>query len=197
MAKPKKTENMSALDHFYKKLNWLVNKIETSSGGKISKRDLLIYSVIIIFILSVWFGGVIGAFTFILAVATIWNIWITQGLLKESKRVSRQSRDIFFADMVVRISQYIAKLYDKKGLTVSGELKGLIDELRTVPYQEALEGALNSINKGLSKRFMNIWASFLVQYMKSHKRISKKIKEKKDQLMIGIKVSNKTKRQED
>lgn len=197
MAKPKKTENMSVLDYFYKKLNWLVNKIETSSGGKISKRDLLIYSLIIIFILSVWFGGVIGAFTFILAVATIWNIWITQGLLKESKRVSRQSRDIFFADMVVRISQYIAELYDKKGLAVSGELKDLVEELRTVPYQEALEGALNSINKELSKRFMNIWASFLAQYMKSHKRIYKKIKEKEDQLMMGIKVNNKTKKQED
>ena len=84
MAKPKKTENMSALDYLCKELNWLVKKIETSSRGKISKRDLLIYSLIIIFILSVRFGEVIGAFTFVLAVATIWNIRITQGLLKQS-----------------------------------------------------------------------------------------------------------------
>ena len=60
MAKPKKTENMSALDYLYKELTRLVKKIETSSRGKISKRDLLIYSLVIIFILSVRFGGVIA-----------------------------------------------------------------------------------------------------------------------------------------
>lgn len=86
---------MSALNYLYKELNWLVNKIETSSRGKISKRDLLIYSLIIIFILSVRFGGVIGAFTFVLAVATIWNIKVTRDLLKQSKVSS-------LTDMIIR-----------------------------------------------------------------------------------------------
>ncbi len=197
MEKPKKTENMAALDYLYKKLNWLVQKIETSSRGKISKRDLLIYSLIIIFILSVRFGGVIGAFTFILAVATIWNIWITRGLLKESERVARQSRDMFLADMVVRISQYTAELFNKKGLDISEKLKGLVDELKTAPYQEALEGALGSINKGLSKRFMDIWSSFVVQYTKSYKRIYKKMKKKEYQIKTGAVVNGKVKRKED
>ena len=83
---------MSALDYLYKKLNWLINKIETLSRDKINKRDLLIYSAIIIFILSVQFGGVIGAFTFILVLATIWNVTITQGLLKRSKEASKQAK---------------------------------------------------------------------------------------------------------
>lgn len=197
MAKLKKTENMSALDYLCKKLNWLVKKIEASSRGKISKRDLLIYGLIIIFILSVGLGGVIGAFTFVLAVATIWNIWITRGLLKESERVSRQSRDMFLADMVVRISQYTVELFHRKGPDTSEKLKGLVDALKTLPYQEALEGALDSIDKGLSKRFMCIWESFVVQYTKSHKRIYKKIKKKEYQIRTGVVVDGKAKRKED
>lgn len=151
----------------------------------------MIYSLIIIFILSVRFGGVIGAFTFILAVATIWNIRITRGLLKESERVSRQSRDTFLADMVLRISQHIAELSYIEGLDTSEQVKVLVHELKTLPYQEALEGALDSIDKGLSKRFMDIWASFVVQYTKSHQRIFKKIKKKEYQIKTGVAVNSK------
>ena len=114
MAKPKKTENMSVLDYFYKKLNWLVKKIETSSRRKISKRDLLIYSVIIIFIVSVRFGGVIGAFTFVLAAATIWNAKITRDLLKQSEKAFKQSRRALendvFRNIVFSTSQLNAQL---------------------------------------------------------------------------------------
>lgn len=101
---------MSALDYLYKKLYWLVNRIETLSQGKISKRDLLIYSLIFIFILSVYFGGVIGAFTFILALATIWNAIITQGLSKRSEEALEQSRISFLVDIVDRTIEYIEKL---------------------------------------------------------------------------------------
>ncbi len=109
MAKTKVGRNMSASNYLYKKLNWLVNKIETSSRGKISKRDLVIYSLIIIFILSVRFGGVIGAFTFVLAVATIWNIRITQGLLKQSKRAFEQSNMRSLLDITDGLMSYIIK----------------------------------------------------------------------------------------
>ncbi len=110
MAKPKKTENISALDYLCRGLNSLVKKIETSSRGKISKRDLLIYSLIIIFILSVRFGEVIGAFTFVLAVATIWNIRITQGLLKQSEEASRQSKVSFESDVFTGIVFSVSQL---------------------------------------------------------------------------------------
>jgi len=52
----------------------------------------LVCGLIGIFILSIYFGGIIGAFTFVLAVATIWNIKITWGLLKQSEEASKQSR---------------------------------------------------------------------------------------------------------
>lgn len=103
MTKPKKTENMSALDYLYKKLYWLGNKIEALSKGKVSKRDLLIYSFIVVFIVSVYFGRIIGGFTFVLAVATIWNIWITQGLLKQSKEAFERSRRALETDVFSKI----------------------------------------------------------------------------------------------
>ena len=116
MAKPKKTENMSLLDYLYKELSRLAKKIETSSGGKISERDLLIYSLIIIFILSARFGGVIGAFTFILAVATIWNARITQGLLKQSKEALGQSRISFLVSIVDKTIDHVVSLGRTKQL---------------------------------------------------------------------------------
>lgn len=197
MAKPKSERNMSALDYLYKKLYWLGNKIEALSRGKMSKRDLLIYSFIVIFIVSVYFGKIIGGFTFVLAVATIWNIWITRGLLKQSERVSRQSRDMFLADMVVRISQYISELSRREGLDTSEKLQDLVDELKILPYHEALEGALDSIDKELSKKFMDIWANFVVQYTKSYDRIYKKIKKKEYRMKAGVAANGKAKRKED
>ncbi len=92
MAKSKTEGNISALNYLYKELNWLVNKIETSSRGKISKRDLLIYVFVGIFIVSVYFGKVIGGFTFVLVLVTLWNATITQGLLKRSKEASKQAK---------------------------------------------------------------------------------------------------------
>ena len=129
MAKPKKAETMSALDYLYKELTRLVKKIETSLRGKISKRDLLIYSLIIIFILSVRFGGVIGAFTFILAVATIWNIRITQGLLKQSKEAFEQSRITFLVDIVDRTIEYAEKVLDPK---VGNQAKHIVNKSKAI-----------------------------------------------------------------
>lgn len=93
---------MPAIDYFYKKLDRLGSKIGTSLRSKISKRDLLILSFISIgiFIVSVYFGGVIGAFTFVLAVATIWNAKITRDLLK-------QSNTAFVINMIERMTDYI------------------------------------------------------------------------------------------
>ncbi len=110
MAKTKKERNMSALDYLYKKLNWLINKIETSSGGKVSKRDLIIYICIGIFIVSVYFGKVIGGFTFVLVLVTLWNARITQGLLKRSAETFEQSRISFLVDIVHRTIEYVEKV---------------------------------------------------------------------------------------
>ena len=131
MAKPKKIENMSALDYLYEKLSQLVKKIETSSRGKISKRDLLIYSLIIILILSVRFGGVIGAFTFILAVATIWNIKITQRLL-------RRAETSFVINTIDRMMDYVNQNTTELGIDA------------VVSYTVSKLASIHKINKELS-----------------------------------------------
>ena len=103
---------MPTIDYFYKKLDRLGSKIGTSLRGKISKRDLLILSFISIgiFVVSVYFGGVIGAFTFVLAAATIWNGKITQNLLKQSKEASRQTRQAFEIDTFNKIVSSASQL---------------------------------------------------------------------------------------
>lgn len=110
MDKPKEEKNMSALDYLYKKLNWLGNKIEALSRGKINKKDLLTYSFIVIFIVSVYFGGIIGGFTFVLVLVTTWNTRITQGLLKRSAETFEQSRISFLVDIVDRTIEYVEKV---------------------------------------------------------------------------------------
>ena len=110
MAKSKTEGNISALNYLYKELNWLVNKIETSSRGKISKRDLLIYVLVGIFIISVYFGGILGGFTFVLVLVTLWNTRITQGLLKQSRETFEQSKIGFLVDMIDRTIEHVEKL---------------------------------------------------------------------------------------
>ena len=110
MTKAKVERNISALDYLYKKLNWLVNKIETSSGGKVSKRDLIVYICIGIFLVSVYFGKVIGGFTFALVLVTIWNVRITQGLLRRSEKAFEQSRITSLIDITDRTINYIEAL---------------------------------------------------------------------------------------
>lgn len=72
--------------------------------GKTRKGDWVILLILlgVIFALALWYGGPVGGFTFVLAVATIWNVKITQGLLRRSEEASRQSRAAFLADMVVK-----------------------------------------------------------------------------------------------
>lgn len=75
----------------------IVNSFQRVLSGKMEKGDWLILIILFglfgsIFGLSWWKGGSVGGFTFILAVATIWNIRITQGLLKQSKEASKQAK---------------------------------------------------------------------------------------------------------
>ena len=131
---------MSALDYLYKKLYWLANRIETLSQGKISKRDLLIYSLIFIFILSVCFGGVIGAFTFILALATIWNAIITQGLSKRSEEALEQSRISFLVDIVDRTIEHVEKLpVHKKEVEQTSYIRNKARAIKKISIDRAVE----------------------------------------------------------
>ena len=130
MAKLKKTENMSVLDYLYKELNWLANKIETSSGGKVSKRDLLIYTCIGIFIVSVYFGKVIGGFTFVLILVTLWNTIITRGLLRRSGEAFKQSRIAFLVDIIDRTIDYIEGLPEHN--KIAKETSYIINKARAI-----------------------------------------------------------------
>jgi len=98
----------------------IVNYFQRVLSGKTEKGDWLILLILFgsIFVLSCWFGGPVGGFTFILAIATIWNIRITQGLLKQSKEAFRQARQAFgmdtFNKMVSSTSQLNVELRSLK-----------------------------------------------------------------------------------
>ena len=72
--------------------------------GKMRKGDWVILLILlgVIFAPTLWFGGPVGGFTFVLAIATIWNVKITKKLLKQSEAASKQSRAAFLGDMVVK-----------------------------------------------------------------------------------------------
>ncbi len=97
---------------------------------------------------------VIAAFSIVLATATIWNIFISSRLLKESKTASKQSRAAFLADIVVRalsleekvIEQWSSgkSLFEARSSTVPGSLTediarmlGNIDETLRRDFPEA------------------------------------------------------------
>lgn len=178
MTKPKTEENISALDYLYEKLAWLGSKIETLSRGKISKKDLLIYSLIIIFILSVYFGGVLGGFTFILVLVTLWNTTITRGLLRRSKEAFKQSRIAFLVDIIDRTIDYIEGLPEHN--KIAKETNYIINKARaikrisaevSVEFGEAMtdwtEGKLEKLNEEIRKYKKELektrkdWAEFL------------------------------------
>ncbi len=162
MTKPKKKENMSALDFLYKELSLLVKKIEKSSGGKVSKRDLLIYACVGIFVLSVYFGKVIGGFTFMLVLVTLWNATTTRGLLKRSTETFEQSRVAFLVDIIDRTIEYLERLPKSEKETkqmsyIANKAKAIerINIQSAVEFLEAMvawnEGKNKEIREGLEK----------------------------------------------
>lgn len=74
---------------------------------------------------------VIAAFTIVLAVATTWNIWITQGLL-------RRSETSFAIDTIDRMMNYMDQNTDKLGIDA------------VVSYTVAKLMTIHKVNKELS-----------------------------------------------
>ncbi len=149
MAKPKEQRNMSALDYLYKKLYRLGNKIEALSKGKISKRDLLIYVFAGIFIVSVYFGKVIGGFTFVLVLVTLWNTRITQDLLKRSTETFEHSRISFLVDIVDRTIEHVENIPKHE---IAEQAQYIMSKVR----------AINKINREIGSEFyevMIIWTT--------------------------------------
>ena len=72
----------------------IVNYFQRILSGKMEKGDWLISVILFvsIFMLSWWFGGPVGGFTFVLVIVTLWNAKITQGLLKQSEEASKQAK---------------------------------------------------------------------------------------------------------
>ena len=163
MAKPKEERSMPALDYLHKKMNWLVNKIETSSGGKVNKRDLIIYICIGIFIVSVYFGKVIGGFTFVLILVTLWNTRITQGLLKRSGETFEQSRISFLVDIVDRTIEHVENL----------PKDAFPEQAR---YVMSKERTIEKINKKIGLEFNQAMMNWTVARDKLQKEIEKILK---------------------
>ncbi len=97
----------------------IVNYFQRVLSGKMEKGDWVILIILFIlfgsiFVFSWWLGGPVGGFTFILAIATIWNAKITQGLLKQSKEAFKQSKTAFendvFRKMIFSLLQLDAQL---------------------------------------------------------------------------------------
>lgn len=90
-------------------------------SGRIEKGYWLILFILLvggIFALSWWKDGPVGGFTFTLVLVMIWNIAITKGLLKQSERASKQSRNAFLTDVVLRVMLPLSK--DPKDAQIHG-----------------------------------------------------------------------------
>ena len=111
----------------------IVNYFQRVLSGKMEKGDWLISLILFgsIFVLSCWKGGPVGGFTFILAIATIWNIRITQGLL-------RRSETSFAIDTIDRMMNYVNQNTTKLGIDT------------VVNYTIARLMAIHKVNKELS-----------------------------------------------
>lgn len=100
---------------------------------------------------------VIAAFSIVLATATIWNIFISSRLLKESKTASKQSRAAFLADIVVRTLDLEEKVIEQwspgKSLFEAGR--------GTVPgsLTEDIARMLGNIDETLRTDFLKAWGS--------------------------------------
>lgn len=143
MTKPKEESNMSALDYLYKKLYWLGNKIEELSRGKISKKDLLIYVFAGILIVSVYFGGILGGFTFLLLLVTLRNTEITQGLLKRSTETFEHSRISFLVDIVDRTIEHVENIPKHE---IAEQAQYIMSKARTI----------NKINREIGSEFLKV-----------------------------------------
>lgn len=71
---------------------------------------ILFIVLIVIFVLAFCFLGPVESFTFVLAVATIWNVKITQGLLRRSEETSVQTRQAFEIDIFNKIVSSASQL---------------------------------------------------------------------------------------
>ena len=89
----------------------IVNYFQRVLIGKTEKRDHLISLILCgsIFVISWWLGGPVGGFSFVLAVATIWNVKVTRGLLSRSEETFEQSRISFLVDIVDRTIEHAEK----------------------------------------------------------------------------------------
>ncbi len=118
----------------------IVNYFQRVLSGKIEKRDWLITLILFssIFTLSYWKGGPVGGFTFILAVATIWNIRITQGLLKQSKEAVEQSR--LLAELTKEYTEITKELLNQSKETVRQSKISFLGNIihGTIEYVEKL-----------------------------------------------------------
>ena len=109
----------------------------------------------VIFAPTLWFGGPVGGFTFVLAIATIWNAKITQSLLKQSEETSRQSKVSFESDVFTGIVFSVSQL--------EGQLRisGTSDKKRCIDLALAMLGAIKisdvSTYKKVKETMKEVW----------------------------------------
>jgi len=120
--------------------------------------------LVVIFLLALRYGGSVGGFTFVLAVATIWNVKITQGLLRRSEEASRQSRralenDVFrnivFSTSQVNLQLRIARFpTEDRTKYVENFATGMLATLKNIDPStfEKISEVIETWNK-IDKRF--------------------------------------------
>ena len=113
---------------------------------------------------------VIAAFTFILAVATIWNIRITQGLLKQSEEASKLSRDTGLYNYAISYLTSFVKTLEKD------KLRELYTRTARKTIYDALEELLSPETAKKIKQFRIIVDAQLTEKTLKIKTINQNLK---------------------
>jgi len=144
------------------------NYFQRVLSGRMEKGDWIILAILFgvfssIFGLSWWKGGPVGGFTFILAVVTIWNITITQGLLKQSKE----------AGLFNYATNYLVSF--SKGLEKDKSRGFYTRKIRRIIY-DALEDLLSPETTKKIKEFRSIVDAQWTEEISKEKTINQNLK---------------------
>lgn len=143
----------------------IFNYFQRFLSGKIENRDWLISLILFgsIFVFSWWKGGPVGGFTFILAIATIWNIRITWGLLK-------QSRDAGLYNYAINYLTSFVKTLEKD------KLREVYTRTARMTIYDALEELLSPETAKKIKQFRGIVDAQLTEKTLKIKTINQNLK---------------------
>ena len=147
---------------------------------------------------------VIAIFTIVLTAVTSWNIKVTQGLLRQSRAASRQSRAAFLIDTIIRISQYTESREQRHLNSLIQEIDGLVERtpfpngkveknfiedwtLRRTsaevdPYYKGLSKAVRNISKNIGIGLDKAIEDYIVERSEAQNSLVKELEEYRDRI---------------